>query len=236
MNTDAVILCGGLGTRLRSVTGETPKALVDLHGHPFLDILLEYLKGQGISRVILCVGYGAEAIKDYYHQHPMGLEILFSREKDPLGTGGALKLAHPLVKSDDFFILNGDSFCNVNLAHVLEFHRQRHALATQILVRTYGSREVGTVILDEEHRILQFKEKSGEVLPENIPAYMNTGICCFHRNIFDFMPPERKFSMEYDVYPKIIDEPFYGLVVDAAFWDVGTPDRLDQARKLLSSQ
>lgn len=233
MNTDAVILCGGLGTRLQSVTGDKPKALVDLHGRPFMDILLEYLKIHGIRRVILCVCHQAQVIKDHYKEHSLGLEIAFSREIEPLGTGGALKLSRPLIQSENFFVFNGDSFCNVNLSEVLDFHQRHHALATQVLVKSYGSGDVGTVVIDDEKRILQFHEKTQETLPEGTAAYMNTGFCCFSREIFGFMPPEKKFSLEYDLYPKIINEPFYGYPVDVAFWDVGTPHRLQQARQLL---
>ena len=133
MNTDAVILCGGLGTRLRPVTGHTPKALVDLHGQPFMDILLEYLKIHGIRRVILCIGHQAQAIKDHYREHSLGLEIAFSREIEPLGTGGALKLSRPLIKSENFFVLNGDSSCEADLEELRKFHQKKNALATVVL-------------------------------------------------------------------------------------------------------
>ncbi len=233
MSNDAIILCGGLGTRLRAVTGDKPKALVDLHGQPFMDILLEYLKIQGIHRVILCIGHGADAIKEYYRTHSFGLEIISSRETEPMGTGGAVKLARPLIKSENFFVLNGDSFCNVTLKSVLDFHHAHHALATQVLVKSYGGKDVGTVVIDDDRRILHFREKTVESAPAGITAYMNTGVCCFNRAIFDFMPAVKKFSLEYDLYPKIISEPFYGFPTDAAFWDVGTPERLEQAKQLL---
>ena len=101
---DAVILCGGLGKRLKAVTGETPKVMAEFEGKPFLDILLQYLKQQGIRRAVLCTGYKSQEIEDYYKNNPQGMDIVISEEKEALGTGGAVKNAQNVIKSDSFFV------------------------------------------------------------------------------------------------------------------------------------
>jgi len=121
-NTDVLILCGGLGKRLRTEVGDSQKVMARINDRPFLDILLEYLKFQGFKRCILCVGYKADLVEQYYSGHSQGFEIAFSKEEEPLGTGGAIKNAREFVHSDQFFALNGDVFCAINYQEVMDFH------------------------------------------------------------------------------------------------------------------
>src|SRR5436190_1505274 len=122
---DVAILCGGLGKRLRPTIGESPKVMAQVNGQPFLDLVLDYLYGQGSRRVILLTGYKAEVIEQYYRQNSRQLTIEFSREMKPLGTGGALKQAQGLIKSDPFILMNGDSFCKLDYRAFLDFHFQK---------------------------------------------------------------------------------------------------------------
>jgi len=225
---DAVILCGGLGTRLRSVTGGVPKVMAEVGGKPFLDVIIQYLKQQGFQHIILCTGYQASAVEDYYKEHSDGLSIEFSREEEPLGTGGALKNAKAFIRSDPFFVLNGDSFCAIDFKRFLMFYQEHQTPAVLSVSRVDGSEEFGGIALDECNKITGFyeKEASGNY------QYVNAGIYCFTKAVFSLMPEEKRFSMEYDFFPKLIKENIYGFSVENNFFDIGTPERLEKARKL----
>src|SRR3989338_10010306 len=106
---DAVILCGGLGTRLRSVIGESPKPMAEFGHEPFLNIILKDLRDQGFQMAILCAGYKGDRIAEYYRQHDMGLETIVSIEPRPLGTGGAIQYAKAWIGSEPVLVLNGGS-------------------------------------------------------------------------------------------------------------------------------
>ncbi len=229
MKADFLILCGGLGTRLRSVTGETPKVMAEVQGEPFLDFLLKYLIRQGARRVILCAGYRAESIAAHYKAKFSQIEIIFSVENEPLGTGGALKNAAALVKNDHVFGLNGDCFTPVNYAKLLAFHQARKARATLVGVRVEGNKDFGTLVMNDKDEITAFKEKfvTDEV------QYISAGVYCFNTPIFDLMPQGR-FSIEYDFFPKLIGDGFYGHKVDAPFIDIGTPERFEWAKAHLN--
>ena len=221
---DALILCGGLGTRLRSEIGETQKVMAEVDGRPFLDFNIELLRKQGIERIILGTGFQSDQVKEYYQKKDKSL--IFSSEKSPLGTGGAVKNAQGFIKSNPFFVLNGDSFCQVNLKSVLDFHQKNKALATVVLSRVTDSRDYGRVVIDKEGKILNFKEKE-----ESSEGYVNAGIYCFDQKVFDLMPQESKFSLERDCFPKWIGSSFYGFVVDHEFYDIGTPERYGKVKE-----
>ncbi len=229
MNADFLILCGGLGTRLRSVTGDAPKVMADVQGEPFLDFLLRYLIKQGARRVILCAGYKAEALEKHYQEKFKEIEIRLSIEKEPLGTGGAFKNAQPFIKSDHVFGLNGDCFTPVDYQKFFAFHQKKNALGTLVAVKIDGNKDFGTIEMNERDEVVAFKEKfeTKEV------QYISAGIYCFHKSIFDKMPSD-KFSIEYHFFPKMLGNRFYGFKVEAPFIDIGTPERFEWAKKHLA--
>lgn len=228
INTDAVILCGGLGTRLRSVAADIPKVMVDVGGRPFLDILIGHLKKHGIRKVVLCTGYKADAIEDYYRENTQGMMFEFSREAEPLGTGGALKNALNFIESDPFLAFNGDCFCPVDLEAFHDFHTAKLARASLVVAETKEAGGFGKINMDHSGRILGFHEKSAE---GHVP-HANVGIYCFNEGIFSLMPTEERFSLEYDFFPKLIDKGFYGFVTPEKFYDIGTPERYELVKKL----
>lgn len=229
MKADFLVLCGGLGTRLRSVTGETPKALAQVQGEPFLDFLIRYLIKQGACRIILCAGYKAEAFKEYYQKKHQNIDIQMSIEKEPLGTGGALKYAQPLIKHDIVFGLNGDCFTPVNYQQLLAQHQTYQALATLVGVRVENNKDFGTIETNQRSEITAFKEK----ISTTGISYINAGVYCFQREVFSMMP-EGKFSVEYDFFPRLIHQKFFCHKVDAPFIDIGTPERFEWAKQHLS--
>lgn len=231
---DAVILCGGLGKRLRPVIGESPKPMAEVHQEPFLNFILKYLRGQGIKRAILCAGYKGEVVEKYYRDHDLGLEILVSLEESPLGTGGAIRLAGKLVSSQPFLVLNGDSFCAINYQKFLDFHEQKKALASMVVVQVKDQKDFGVVVLNKSQQIVGFQEKSQlKTQSKNTTVGINAGIYLFNQEIFSTFPTQSSFGLEYDVFPKLVNRDFYGFEVKEGFIDIGTPERFKEAETFI---
>ncbi len=223
-DTDVVILCGGLGKRLRSVDADTPKVMVAFEERPFLDIVMERMAEQGLERFILCTGYKAQWIEEYYRRNQRHFVVDFSREEEPLGTGGAVKNAQPIIESDPFFVLNGDCFCDVDFAQFLAFHQSKDGIASMVAAHMQDSRDYGSLTITDDDRIIAFEEKQ-----DKGAAAINAGRYCFSQEIFARMPERTKFSLEYDVFPALIDEGLYGFHTTGDFFDIGTPERYQRA-------
>ena len=224
---DALILCGGLGTRLRSKIGDSQKVMTAMDDRPFLDILLDDIFSQGLKRVVLCTGYQADTIEQYYRSKDFKISIEFSREKEPLGTGGAVENAKGFVKSNPFLVFNGDSFCKIDFRKLLEFHATSKARASIVISKVSDHRDFGSITIDAFQKITGFKEKTNE----SSRGYANCGIYCFNRDIFNLMPQEKKFSIEHDFFPKLVSLKFYGFVTESNFIDIGTPKRYEKAKQ-----
>jgi len=225
-----MILCGGLGTRLRAVTGDTPKVMAEVQGEPFLDFLIRYLIKQGATRVILCAGYKAETLEAHYREKFSDIEIHLAIEPEPLGTGGAFKNAARFVKNDIVFGLNGDCFTPVRYADLAAFYAQKKASAALVGARIEGNKDFGTLEINDKDEITAFREKfeTAEV------QYISAGIYCFGKDLLASMPMGR-FSIEYSLFPTLIGKGFYGFKVDAPFIDIGTPERFEWAKKHLNN-
>ena len=222
---DAVILCGGLGTRLRPVSGDLPKVLMPFAGKPFIDILIESLLPYGFRRFILCVGHLKEKVRAHFGMRDY--EVLFSEESEPLGTGGALKNARPHILSSLFLLLNGDSLCPTDLNRFHDFHVRKGGVLSIVLTRPLSENAYGVVELNRENRIVAFREKSG--VREG--SFINAGIYLAERGIFDLMPETAHFSLETDLIPAVLPHGCYGLVTNAKLIDIGTPERYARALK-----
>ncbi|MFH1248102.1 MAG: sugar phosphate nucleotidyltransferase, partial [Candidatus Omnitrophota bacterium] len=188
---DVLILCGGMGKRLKKVSGLLPKPMVEIGGRPFLDIIIDYMAGFGFKRFILGTGYRADIIEDYYSKKPKkGLNILFCREKTPLDTGGAVKNARRLIKSKFFFVLNGDSFCKFDPIKFMSFYKKKKALVSILLRKEPKGSDYGEIKIDRNSRILSFNEKNRKVKK----CLINAGVYIFDTKIFKLMPLGLKFS------------------------------------------
>ncbi len=229
-NIDFVVLCGGLGKRLRSVIGSSQKVMAKFNGEPFLNVNLKHIFKHGGRRVILCTGYKSESIEKYYRKNNFGLDIIFSHEKTPLGTGGAVKNIKKLVFSDPFFVLNGDSFCPIDYHQVMKLHNTEKAMATLVVRRVKKSDDYGVIKLNKDKEIISFQEKFAQIHP---PVYVNAGVYCFEQNIFDWMPEQKRFSIEYDFFPTLVGRRFFGFEIKQNFTDIGNPERYTQAQKIL---
>lgn len=229
---DVVVLAGGLGKRLRPATGEAPKVLAEIDGEPFLDILLKNLYAQGFRRVILCTGYKADEIQAHYQGNNLGLEIVFSKEEFPLGTGGAIKNAKDKVQSPVFFALNGDCFCSVSFADFFKFYQEKGAKASLVLSKLESKNDFGSVVVDSSRQIISFEEKSSS----SASPYASVGIYCFNQEVFNWMPQKKAFSIENEFFPYLVGRNFFGFITDNKFLDIGTPERYKLAQEKLKNK
>lgn len=228
--TDVVILCGGRGERLKAVTGDSPKVLADINGKPFLDILIRYIACFGFKRFVLCLGYKAGLIEDYFsRQADNQPEIIFCREEAPLGTAGALKNAEPFIQGGSFVAMNGDSFIKIDFNRFLKNHSDKNASFSAALAKVGAKDDYGSVGLNSRGEIEGFSEKQDT----GQGNFINAGIYIFNRDIFALIPKGVKTSLEYDVFPGMLGKGFYGYFVDQRFIDIGTPERYKKAKLLL---
>ena len=218
-----IILCGGSGIRLRPVVADRPKVLAKIKGKPFLDILIENLLAQGFSDLILSTGYLGEQIK--YHFKDRNFKPIFSEEKEPLGTGGALRKAKPFIGSNPFLVMNGDSMVEVNFKKLINFHAENNSLMTMVLAESDDFRDYGNIELAANFKIKSFQEKRS-----NGPGgLINAGIYAMSKEIFSFFPNRRLFSLEYDIFPNLISKQCFGFLSGGKLIDIGTPERYWQA-------
>lgn len=232
---DAVILCGGLGTRLRPVFADRPKCLALINGIPFLEILINHLKGHGIRRFILCTGHLGGQIEEVFGPAIHSGEIVISRENTPLGTGGALRLALPLVRSSCFLALNGDSFLNLPVRQMLSAHQSNPPkAATLALVTVSDGQHFGCVEINSCGEVISFNEKP----IEKKHGLINGGVYVIEKKSFGkFAAPFGHFSLEKQFFPKIVGRGLYGFPVqqNGTFIDIGTPENYGKAPNVLAS-
>lgn len=227
----AVVLAGGLGTRLRSVVPSKPKVLASIGERSFLELLVQQLRSHGIRRLVMCTGYLADQIESEFGDGRLWeVSIEYSREEKPLGTAGAVKLAQPyLDDSPDFFVLNGDSFLEVDFRNLLAFHRgHTGAMASMAVLRVENASRYGTVQLNTDNRVSGFAEKTGS----ESPGLVNGGVYVFSQEVLRCIP-EGIGSLERDVFPRLLDHGVYAQEQHGMFIDIGTPADYARAQELL---
>lgn len=222
-----LILAGGLGSRLQKVIHHCPKPMVLIRDKPFLEYLILQLKKYNLTEILLCIGYLGEKIKEYFQDGgKWGVKIEYLQEEKPLGTGGAIKLASSLIKNNDFLVLNGDSYLDIDFNELIEFHKLREALVTLALVEINKADRYGLVEIDEDYHITSFREK-GTVSKSNL---INGGIYIFHKEILNFIS-EGSVSLEKGIFPKLIGKRFYGKPHRTYFIDIGVPQDYNRIQK-----
>jgi len=228
----AVLLVGGLGTRLQSVLPSTPKPLARVGDTPFLELLVLQLRSQGIRRLVMCTGHLADQIEgEFGNGHKWDVGIAYSRETRPLGTAGAIKMAERHFRQDsDFLVMNGDSFLEMNLRRFVDFHREQDGLVSMAVRRVQDAARYGTVEVNSQNRIVGFREKSGA----NVPGTINAGVYAFKRAVMGHIP-NGQVSLEKDVFPRLLDQGMYALEQHGMFIDIGTPEDYARAQELRAS-
>lgn len=215
----AVVLAGGMGTRLRSVVADRPKVLAKVNGRPFLYYLLDQLTGAGCRRVVLGTGYMADAVSALLGTHYGEAELLYSVEANPLGTGGAVRLALSLLSSDPVLVLNGDSYCDVDLSAFLVNHVRRGAAASMALTEVLDISRYGAVEVSAAGAVTAFVEKGGNCGK----GLINAGIYLLPCAAIAAIPFGEAFSLERDLFPALIDHGLYGYATAGKFIDIGVP-------------
>lgn len=226
----AAILAGGLGTRLRPSVSDRPKVLARVRGRPYLAYLLDQLTGAGIRHVVLCTGYLGELVEEELGDAYGPARLEYSREEVRLGTGGALRLALERFLSDPVLVLNGDSYCDVDLAALWAAHRERAPAGTLSLVRVPDTARFGRVDLAEDGLLTAFQEK-GEA---SGAGWINAGVYLLGKELLASIPTGRDVSLERDVLPAWIRKGLLGFPVEGRFLDIGTPQSYTRAERFFA--
>jgi D-glycero-alpha-D-manno-heptose 1-phosphate guanylyltransferase len=223
----AIILAGGFGTRLRSAVSDQPKVLAKVGGRAFLTYLLDHLASFDIRNVVLATGHMGDQIRTTFGNHYGLIRLFYSHELSPLGTAGALRIALPLLKSNPVLVMNGDSFCPVNLQAFLDWHHARNAKATFLLTEVPDPSRYGQVDLSADQRISKFVEKG----TNGNPGWISAGIYLIQRRLLSTIPEEHPVSLEKDMFPNWMKQGIYGYRVHEKFIDIGTPESYSAAQE-----
>lgn len=224
---EVVILAGGFGTRLHSVVKDVPKPMADINGKPFLEYLLSYLSKYNITKIILSVGYKQEVIKNYFQSSYNGIALEYSCEDEPLGTGGAIKKALGFLnaKTDDFLVLNGDTFMQIDLPTLEKKHNTLNANITIALKEMINFDRYGAIKV-ESNKIIKFEEKKFYKR-----AYINCGVYMINKDIFNQITTDKKFSFEEFLEKNLLNLNVCPYISnDAYFIDIGIPSDYEQAK------
>jgi D-glycero-alpha-D-manno-heptose 1-phosphate guanylyltransferase len=237
----ALVLAGGLGTRLRPAFAGGPKALAPVQGKPFLDYLLRWLALSGVRNAILCVGYKASHIQDYARSgEGWGLDLHYSVEDKLLGTGGAIKKAETLISGDHIFVINGDTYLDVSLEHMLAYHLERKALATIATPQVRDTLRYGSVELDERGRVVAFREKGSKTQAPDASGsseMINGGVYVLSRQCLAGVRPKCEVSFEREVLPNLIaTKRVFGFRTNGYFLDIGVESDYNRAQTELREQ
>ncbi len=220
----SLILAGGLGTRLRPVLGETPKPMAPLAGRPFLEYLLLQLRRDGLRQVVLLTGSGSAAVRQYFRDgRDWGISIAYSDESEPLGTGGAVRHALPLLEGTRFLVMNGDSFFDISMLDLIAAHESRKGAepaATLALARLDHTERFGSVEVDAAGHVTAFREKAAN----QGAGLINAGIYVVERSVVEAVPNGRAVSLERDVFPGLVGHGLRGAELTGSFVDIGVPD------------
>ena len=224
-DTSVAILAGGFGTRLRSVVSDRPKVLAPVLGRPFLSYILDRLLDAGIREVVLCTGYKAEMLREYYGDSYHQIILRHSPEPSPLGTGGALRHALPLFKGRRILVLNGDSFLDADICAFSESHDKHMACISLVLAHVPDVGRYGLVSVNETGLVTGFVEKGNA----SGPGWINGGIYMLERKVVADIPAGREVSLEREVFPALLGSGFYAFPLGRRFIDIGLPESFAEA-------
>lgn len=223
---EAIVLAGGLGTRLRSAVPDLPKCMAPVNGKPFLCYIIDYYCTQGIQKFIFSLGYKHELISAWIKEKYPSLAVEYVIEREPLGTGGAIQLAVEKAHAKNVLILNGDTFFQVDVPALAAFHLKNASACTLSLKPMKNFERYGVIETDQEGQIQNFKEKK-----QYAEGLINGGVYLLNTGRFRQQKRPEKFSFEKDYLERSFSSMhMYGLVQDAYFIDIGIPEDLERAQ------
>jgi mannose-1-phosphate guanylyltransferase len=223
----AVVLAGGLGTRLRPLTYVMPKAMLPVGDRPIIEHIINYLKNGMIDEIIIATAYLGKYIEDYLNEgEDWDVHIQYARGKRPLGTGGQLKTAESFI-DDTFVLMNGDILIEVLISEMVQFHKAKGGLGTVALKPYFFPVKYGIIDVTADNLIMEWREKP------NIRLTMNIGLYVLEPKIFDYIPPDCPVSLERETFPKVIEsgEKLYGYTTETNYLDIGDIESLDKAQQ-----
>ena len=236
--TRAVILSGGWGTRLRPLTCTIPKTLIPIVNKPVIERQILLLKAAGINEIVLAVSIMSESLRNYFgNGKKLGINIKYTEEKSPLGTAGAIKLAEDLLKDDNFFMLNGDVILNFDFKEIIKVHEKYKGIGVIASKVVPDPSRYGVLIVEQNtHKILKFLEKSAYKPPHGkyVPMPINAGVYLLEPKIFQYITPNKKISIEKEIFPKLLqEESLYDYPMPGIWKDIGKPEELLEGNILL---
>ncbi|MBN3033158.1 MAG: NDP-sugar synthase [Candidatus Saganbacteria bacterium] len=237
----AVIIAGGLGTRLRPLTYNTPKPIVPVANRAFVLHQIALLRQHGIDEVILNLHYLSDSIKQLLDDgKELGLKISYSIEARPLGTAGAVKNAEEFFGDGPLVVFNGDVLTDINIGQIIDYHKKKKARATLTLTRVEDPTAYGLILIGEDGRVRHFIEKPSWEQLANLSAggpadTVNAGIYVLDPKIFETVPRGVEYSFERQLFPELLaaGEPVYGYVTDRYWIDIGKPLQYQQAHEAI---
>jgi len=222
-----VILAGGLGTRLRPVIGDFPKVLSPIRNKPFIVYLLKQLANVGFNEVFLCVGYKGDLVADTIGTDFENLNVNYSFEKKPLGTGGALLNLLPSLnqQTQTLMVLNGDSYIDINFGEYVNWHFKNNIKASIVTTMVDNVGRYGRVLFNDQNAVVGFEEKNDKC---KVPGWINAGVYLFPKTLLNQMSHYNSFSLEHKFLPVLIKNKLYGYKCDNKFIDIGTPNSYEK--------
>ncbi len=224
-----VILAGGRGVRLGPITKKIPKPMADVKGKPFLHYLLEYIKSFGYDNFLILVGYLGEKIEDYFGAgQTRGINIDYSYDKELLGTGGALRKSEEKLE-DEFFLVNGDTFLKINYKELEKTFFERNKSAIITVYENIHFEFTNNILLDEANSILDYNKRNSDGL-----THVDAGVYAFQKEILKYIPPNLKYSLEENVFQKLIKEKKLAAYISLQkFYDIGTIHGLKETEEVV---
>ncbi len=226
---EAIILAGGFGTRLRPLTYSVPKPLLPVMNTPMIVGIINSLPPE-VDRVVLAVNYMAKAIRDHFAANDIGREVIVVVEDEPLGTGGAVKNCESQIRGK-FFVINADVITKLDMVAYLAFHNNCGGIGVLALQEVEDPTRYGMVITDQNNSIQKFVEKPGE--NEIVTNWINAGTYILEPEVLEFITPEKKVSIEREVFPVILEKGLYGFKYVGLWKDAGTPGSYLDAHALM---
>lgn len=236
-----IILCGGLGTRLRSVIGERQKTMTETNGEPFLVNILKYLKKYGVDDIIFSTGYKSDEVENFFgNKYYFGMRINYAKEDEPLGTGGAIRNCLSLVKDEKVVVVNGDTLFPAEIDSLNDSFDKYKSSISIACKEVENKDRYGTIVFNKLEKdakgiksgiIKSFDEKIISDKKNN--AYINGGVYIIGKSLIENIDSNKKISLETELIPKWMKDGVVvsGIVSDESFIDIGTPESLEEFKK-----
>ena len=231
-DVSAAVLAGGLGTRLRAVVPDCPKVLAPVAGRPFLTHLLDRLVRSGVREVVLLTGHAAEQVRAALGDEYAGMRLAYSVEPAPLGTAGAVRHALPHFRTETVLLLNGDSYCDVDLRAFRRFHAKKEVGASLVLTPVRDASRFGQVEAADDGRVIRFAEKG----PSAAAGWINAGMYLLPRTLLESLDPMQPASLERGLFPAwAAAGRIRGFRAVGRFIDIGTPQSYAEAEAFFNA-